>query len=308
MGDYTHIADVIETFLLCNTTARVQRQNLTKKKMNVLARWGEPKLLINAHMDTVPCYGDWETPPTRLTQKDGKYYGLGTCDTKGNIFALLQAAKIVQPKNTALLFSFDEESGGITSGVTFFLQNPPFKRIKRAIILEPTNLLFANSHPGYFSFFIDAKSKGVHSSVAKGDNPIVKIAQVVPKLKSFNIAKIESGTAGNIFPNSCRLLVSIRNYKTEKENLNKLKNILGKGLTITPKTSLVPLKTESDKPVEVGFWSEAALFSQAGIKSYVFGAGDIRQAHTTNEFVEISQIEAAKDVFIKLFSGEIRLK
>ncbi|MEO8460226.1 MAG: M20/M25/M40 family metallo-hydrolase, partial [Dokdonella sp.] len=41
----------------------------------------------------------------------------------------------------------------------------------------------------------------------------------------------------------------------------------------------------------VDFWTEAALFSQAGLSAIVFGPGDIAQAHSADEWVAIEQLE-----------------
>ncbi|HEY7905552.1 MAG TPA: M20/M25/M40 family metallo-hydrolase, partial [Wenzhouxiangella sp.] len=47
----------------------------------------------------------------------------------------------------------------------------------------------------------------------------------------------------------------------------------------------------------VGFWTEAALFSQAGLPALVLGPGDIAQAHTADEWVAVAQLERAFDVY-----------
>ena len=44
------------------------------------------------------------------------------------------------------------------------------------------------------------------------------------------------------------------------------------------------------------FWTEAALYAAAGIDAVVFGPGDIAQAHAADEFVELAQLETARDV------------
>ncbi|MEE4297794.1 MAG: peptidase dimerization domain-containing protein, partial [Wenzhouxiangella sp.] len=41
----------------------------------------------------------------------------------------------------------------------------------------------------------------------------------------------------------------------------------------------------------VGFWTEASLFSQAGLPSLVLGPGDIAQAHSVDEWVLVEQLE-----------------
>jgi acetylornithine deacetylase len=41
----------------------------------------------------------------------------------------------------------------------------------------------------------------------------------------------------------------------------------------------------------VDFWTEASLFSQAGLTAFVYGPGDIAQAHTADEFVLLDQLQ-----------------
>ena len=46
---------------------------------------------------------------------------------------------------------------------------------------------------------------------------------------------------------------------------------------------------------DVDFWTEAALFSAAGFTSFVFGPGDIAQAHSADEWVALDQLGAYAD-------------
>jgi len=41
----------------------------------------------------------------------------------------------------------------------------------------------------------------------------------------------------------------------------------------------------------VDFWTEASLFSAAGMTAIVYGPGDIAQAHTADEWVALEQLE-----------------
>ena len=50
-------------------------------------------------------------------------------------------------------------------------------------------------------------------------------------------------------------------------------------------------------PAIAAFGTDAGLFSSHGIDSVVFGPGQIAQAHTAAEFVEIDQVEAATNFF-----------
>ena len=41
----------------------------------------------------------------------------------------------------------------------------------------------------------------------------------------------------------------------------------------------------------VDFWTEASLFSEAGYDAFVFGPGDIAQAHTADEWIALTELE-----------------
>jgi acetylornithine deacetylase len=50
----------------------------------------------------------------------------------------------------------------------------------------------------------------------------------------------------------------------------------------------------------VDFWTEAALFSQAGCTTFVYGPGDIAQAHSADEWVGLDQLEAAARTYLRI--------
>ena len=52
----------------------------------------------------------------------------------------------------------------------------------------------------------------------------------------------------------------------------------------------------------VDFWTEASLFSAAGLTAMVFGPGDIAQAHAADEWVAIEQLETAHAHYRRLLA------
>src|SRR5690606_10384302 len=53
----------------------------------------------------------------------------------------------------------------------------------------------------------------------------------------------------------------------------------------------------------VDFWTEASLFSRAGMTAIVFGPGDIAQAHTADEWVALGQLDAYAAAVQRILEG-----
>jgi acetylornithine deacetylase/succinyl-diaminopimelate desuccinylase-like protein len=78
-----------------------------------------PTILTYAHFDVQPPdpLELWESPPFELTRRNGKLYARGVADDKGNMFALVEAARQlseegVLPVNVRFAFDGEEEVGG----------------------------------------------------------------------------------------------------------------------------------------------------------------------------------------------------
>jgi acetylornithine deacetylase len=52
----------------------------------------------------------------------------------------------------------------------------------------------------------------------------------------------------------------------------------------------------------VDFWTEASLFSQAGLTALVYGPGDIAQAHTADEWVSLEQLQSYADSVARILA------
>jgi len=51
------------------------------------------------------------------------------------------------------------------------------------------------------------------------------------------------------------------------------------------------------------FGTDAGVFGEYGIPGVVFGPGSIEQAHTSREYVDVSEVEAATEVYVALLEG-----
>src|SRR5688572_24872834 len=135
---------------------------------SVLATWGSPSLLVNAHLDTVPVNPGWSADPFVARVTDDRVVGLGACDTKGAIAAILCALATRRPKDTAVLFSGDEE--GTSSCMRALVAGELARRtgggLRRAIVCEPTSLGVGVRHRGILHYDVTRTGPGGHSSRA----------------------------------------------------------------------------------------------------------------------------------------------
>ncbi|WP_027591422.1 M20/M25/M40 family metallo-hydrolase, partial [Pseudomonas sp. RL] len=92
-------------------------QQVQPGKFNLLASRGSGPggLVLAGHSDTVPCDPAlWRSDPWRLSERDGRWYGLGVCDMKGFFALVIEAVRglLDRPFRQPLLIlaTCDEES------------------------------------------------------------------------------------------------------------------------------------------------------------------------------------------------------
>ena len=118
----------------------VRRLKIDNDRFNIYAWRGneESKLLWYGHVDTVPVYHDWKTDPFKLVEKNDRYYGLGACDMKGGIAALLHAvSELKSDTPVRLLFCADEEYDSEGAWIVYKNHQAIFKNIEYVISMEP---------------------------------------------------------------------------------------------------------------------------------------------------------------------------
>lgn len=160
---------------------------LSRNKYNLLAKLGtgEGGLLLAGHSDTVPFDENrWQSDPLKVTNREDKFFGLGTCDMKGFFAFILQVCKNIQAKSLKkplyVLATADEET--TMAGARFFAQQQLIKP-DIAIIGEPTNLVPVVMHKGHMSHRIVVQGQSGHSSQpSKGVNAIEIMYQVIGQL------------------------------------------------------------------------------------------------------------------------------
>jgi len=286
---------------------------------------GNPDVLFNVHLDTVPVttstLDSWKHDPFKLTLIDDKVYGRGSCDIKGAAACLMTIAESAQ--DMAVVFSTDEE-GANGCCVQWFIDNHELSQYKQIIIAEPTNSQAVVSHRGYLSTSIEFSGISGHSSmsIALQENAIHKankwLIQALNYVQGFvnkdnpagicfNVGVIKGGEKNNMIAEKVILDFSARvpSGISSKHVIDKLKafdekcqwtfGLVAPALPADNQNDHASvkfcLKNDINIADAVDFWTEAALFSQAGFAAIVLGPGNIKQAHTIDEWVYISELE-----------------
>ncbi|HEX2272125.1 MAG TPA: acetylornithine deacetylase [Pyrinomonadaceae bacterium] len=212
------------------------------EKINLIALAGAEfsettavELALVGHTDTVPYDPNW-SEATNLTERDGKLYGRGSCDTKGFIAAALTAAESIDrsrlQKPLALIFTADEEIGLI--GAKRLAQSKAVHP-RYSIVGEPTSLKPIRAGKGYSLAEVIVKGREAHSAYpALGASAVFRAARLINRLETIaaklkddlhpafeppfttiNVGLIRGGTAKNVLAGECRFTLEWRPIPTQ---------------------------------------------------------------------------------------------
>jgi acetylornithine deacetylase len=135
----------------------------------------------------------------------------------------------------------------------------------------------------------------------------------------LNLAKLDGGVAFNVIPANGRLLVSVRpppgaDTAQIRAELEAIARQVVPDATFTMLRDNHPFATSdvaafvpslgdaARAPIDLGFWTEAALLTASGIDAVVMGPGDIAQAHGPDEWVTLDELHLARDLFRGVFA------
>lgn len=286
----------------------------TEYKSNglVMSIKDERKIGFIGHTDTVSSSDDWIYNPLELTEIDNKLYGLGTCDMKGGVAAILKAVLDTDWNKAKygikLIFTYDEEIGfgGIKEIVKSNIEIP-----ETVIIGEPTNNEIMNGSKGLIELKFDFKGKSAHASNPNnGVSAIENCMDFLNELRAFynllksekdsrfnipyttmNIGKIEGGSSINIVPDKCTTYIDFRVMKINQREkifneINRLKEKYQFEYEII--NDIKPFITESKDNKTTDFITEASFIESKN--RYILGVGPVNP-HEANEYIMVESLE-----------------
>ena len=307
--------------------------------VSVLAVRGAPSRVFNFHVDTVPVADGWSRDPHVLHVDGERATGLGACDIKGAAAAMLVAAARTSG-DLALLFTSDEEANDARCVRGFLASAHGCREAVIAeptgarAVLAHRGIVSAQARfrgvPGHASEARAMADSAVHRAVDWASLALVE-ARALDAARfgelvgfRFNLGRIEGGIKGNVIAPSCEVRFGFRALPSQSVDA-----LLELFRNLAPPSALesfeelfrgppLPAGTGADasRQLEAGralaarlglevapavtFWTEASLFSEAGLDCLVFGPGDIAQAHAPDEWVALDQLEQVARHYMRI--------
>jgi acetylornithine deacetylase len=294
------------------TGGAVERMPVEADRFNLFASWGDPKVVLSTHFDTVP--------PFFPSSEDAEHiYGRGACDAKGIAAAMIKAIESLLAEGRrgfGLLLTVGEETDSLGARVA----NESPRGTRFLINGEPTENRLALGSKGYLYLKIEAFGKSAHSAYPElGVSAIDRLLGALAKLRlvplpsdpvlgetTLNIGALSGGVAPNVIADQARAEVTIRTVGDTETLRSAIKaaaeSVPGVAVAEERETPAVLLgslpgfettvvKYTTDIP-SLGAWGEP----------FLLGPGSIHVAHTPEERVSRRELEEA----VRLYSEMVR--
>lgn len=236
------LVDWVEDYLNSHGITAHRHYNEDNEKAAIFAHVGPEVaggLVLSGHTDVVPVDGQpWTDDPWTVVERDGRYYGRGTCDMKGfdalSIWALVEAHHRGVKRPLQLALSYDEEVGCVGAPPMIDRMLEVLPKASAVIVGEPSMMKAVTGHKGGQGFWTHVVGFEVHSSIMHtGVNAIMFGAKLIdwanqvnaqsmartpaplaamfdPPWTTAHVGVISGGTAHNITAKDCRFGMDFR--------------------------------------------------------------------------------------------------
>ncbi len=282
-----------------------------KDKNLVMSLCGkQSKLGFLGHMDTVEYIDGWDSLPHNFNEKGDKLFGLGVCDMKGGIAAMIDAIAETDfsklEYGMKMYLTYDEEIG-FSGTYDLIKRNEMFPEVM--IFGEPTDNKALTGGKGLLEIECYFNGIKVHSSTPeKGKSANLNAVKFIYEVNEFyeseikpfeelcfdvpyttmNVGILNGGTAKNSIPAECFATFDFRLAKKEHANmlLDKFNELSQKyDCNIKVIENISPFINEVDFIKNDGcanFMTEASLINTK--TKIILGAGPVT-AHEVNEHI-----------------------
>lgn len=188
-------------------------------------------ILISPHLDTVPAGRGWKFPPFKGVVKNGRIYGRGATDCKGNLAAAIEVLNSLiedraRLRNNILFAATADEESGSTLGLITLLKKNILKSIDYALILDSDEFDIVITQKGLIHCKVSLFGRKAHGAYPwKGINAINIASNIIQDLKTYkfnyrkhpllreptmNIGTIQGGDKVNMVADWCDFELDVR--------------------------------------------------------------------------------------------------
>ncbi|AQT67557.1 putative succinyl-diaminopimelate desuccinylase [Anaerohalosphaera lusitana] len=229
----------------------------------------------------------------------------------------------------------DEETGSYGIKRFIEKRTPHLSRLQGIVVPEPTGLEIVTGHRGILWLEFRTHGKTAHGSMPElGVNAITRMLPLLNKLNGYelpadedpmlgrstlSINEIHGGKATNVVPDACSLKIDIRTLPQQSqegliEHFQQMVRKIGvehadfdadieviksvEALLTDSNCEFVKSlrrATEGKKPGIVSYTTDGPWLAELGVPVVIFGPGEPSACHKPDEYVELDQLERAKD-------------
>jgi succinyl-diaminopimelate desuccinylase len=191
-----------------------------------------PRLILLAHMDTVPVGEQWTVDPLSGEVRDGAVWGRGAADMKAGLAVAIDVIESVAagpppPGDVVLCVTADEE-GPDMGGIHTLVAAGVVGAGDQVLALEPTGLRLRLAQVGLRWLEVEVHGRMAHAGRAHQDGIdanhlaamiVVELKRTVPELAAehellgpprVTCSGMRGGVAANVVPALCTLTLDIR--------------------------------------------------------------------------------------------------
>ena len=320
--------------------------------LNLLLTWGTPRIVFCSHLDTVPPYipptfpeGVFLSEPSLRDPSQGKPWappsyvaegghrfgeehplrydanaqikGRGSCDAKGQVFAILEACKKLAEEGKTdfgMLLLAGEETG--SWGAKAFAKTD--FRAEYLVVGEPTDNCMVSASKGTKSFDLKFTGEPFHSGYPMyGVSAVDLFVEFVNALKAkdfgmdpvlgettWNIGLLHSDNPQNILSPelTCRLYFRTT-FVSDEAVCQWMDEAAGERLAVTARGGDTPARywtVEGLPSKSVAFGSDAPHLKNFTHKA-ICGPGSITVAHRDDEHVLVADLATAVEQYLALY-------
>ena len=280
--------------------------------LNVLLRWGEPRVVFCSHMDTVPPY----LPP--VFEAD-RVRGRGSCDAKGQFYAMYRACQRLAAAGRsgfALLILSGEETG--SWGAKAFARTD--FRAPLLVVGEPTDNCMVSASKGTKRFNLTFKGVPFHSGYPEhGVSAVELFLDFMNELRAagfpedpllgattWNVGQLVSDNPQNILSPelSCRLYFRTT-FASDEAVVAWMRARRSESLQVEEFGGDAPARylTLPGFPQKtVAFGSDAPHLTNFREK-IICGPGSITVAHRDDEYLSFDDLEQAITNYVNIYES-----